>query len=46
MASGSLDQRDVTPSRSLAAPPLPADVVEKTSAKYMEAFKRLTGASL
>ena len=25
------------------APPLPAEVVEKTQAKYLEAFKRLTG---
>ena len=28
------------------APSLPADVIEKTSAKYREAFKRLTGAEL
>ena len=27
-------------------PPLPADVVEKTGAKYMEAIERLTGAKL
>lgn len=28
------------------APELPADVIEKTSAKYIEAFKRLTGRDL
>jgi len=28
------------------APSLPADVIEKTSAKYREAFTRLTGAEL
>lgn len=28
------------------APALPADVIEKTSAKYREAFQRLTGAEL
>ena len=28
------------------APPLPADVVAKTSAKYQEAFERLTGHPL
>jgi len=25
---------------------LPADIIEKTSAKYREAFERLTGAEL
>ena len=28
------------------APPLPADVIAKTSAKYLEAFERLTGRKL
>ena len=28
------------------APPLPADVIEKTSMKYIEAYKRLTGRDL
>ena len=28
------------------APPLPADVVQKTSEKYIEAFQRLTGGNL
>jgi phosphoribosylaminoimidazole-succinocarboxamide synthase len=28
------------------APPLPKDVIEKTSAKYLEAFRRLTGGKL
>jgi phosphoribosylaminoimidazole-succinocarboxamide synthase len=28
------------------APPLPADVVARTSAKYLEAYERLTGAAL
>jgi phosphoribosylaminoimidazole-succinocarboxamide synthase len=28
------------------APPLPKDVIEKTSAKYAEAFRRLTGGEL
>ena len=28
------------------APELPADVIEKTSAKYIEAFERLTGRGL
>jgi phosphoribosylaminoimidazole-succinocarboxamide synthase len=28
------------------APPLPADVIEKTAAKYHEAYERLTGRSL
>jgi phosphoribosylaminoimidazole-succinocarboxamide synthase len=28
------------------APPLPAEVVQKTSEKYIEAFQRLTGESL
>jgi phosphoribosylaminoimidazole-succinocarboxamide synthase len=28
------------------APSLPKDVIEKTSAKYLEAFRRLTGGEL
>jgi len=28
------------------APPLPADVVERTRAKYLEAYERITGKSL
>ncbi len=32
--------------KSAPPPPLPADVVEKTGAKYMEAIERLTGAKL
>jgi len=28
------------------APRLPEDVIEKTSAKYREAFRRLTGSEL
>ena len=29
-----------------APPALPADVVERTRARYLEAYERLTGASL
>jgi phosphoribosylaminoimidazole-succinocarboxamide synthase len=32
--------------KTLPAPPLPKDVIEKTSAKYAEAFRRLTGGEL
>jgi phosphoribosylaminoimidazole-succinocarboxamide synthase len=28
------------------APPLPGDVIEKTSEKYHEAYRRITGRSL
>jgi phosphoribosylaminoimidazole-succinocarboxamide synthase len=28
------------------APPLPADIIEKTSAKYREAYEQVTGAQL
>jgi len=31
--------------RQSPPPPLPADVVERTRAKYVEAYERLTGAS-
>src|SRR3954447_1417064 len=32
--------------KTAAGPKLPADVIEKTSAKYVEAFERLTGSPL
>ena len=32
--------------RTPPAPPLPADVVERTAARYREAYRRLTGAAL
>ena len=33
-------------SKSPPAPALPSDIVEKTARRYLEAFKRITGASL
>jgi phosphoribosylaminoimidazole-succinocarboxamide synthase len=32
--------------KNSAPPPLPAEVVEKTRQKYLEAYQRLTGKSL
>jgi phosphoribosylaminoimidazole-succinocarboxamide synthase len=32
--------------KTAPAPPLPADIVEKTAAKYREALQRITGISV